>query len=222
MTASRVQTAIRYEGHLQGAHFIRATETVEIRAAAQSEEHAVVSTLVTAFSSDPAVRWTYPHPDQYLAHFRGLVRAFAGKAFAHDTAYVTPGYTGAALWLPPGIQPDEDEMETLLERTVSERVRSEVFAIFEKMGSYHPDEAHWYLPLMGVDGPHQGQGYGSALLRHALEACDRDQIPAYLESSNPRNISLYQRHGFELIGVIQLGSSPQICPMLRKPRRRAR
>jgi GNAT superfamily N-acetyltransferase len=149
------------------------------------------------------------------------VRAFAGKAFAHNTVYVSPGYTGAALWLPPEIHPDEDEMETLVEQTVSERARADLLSIFDQMSSYHPDEAHWYLPLMGVDGPHQGQGYGSALLRHTLDACDRNQIPAYLESSNPRNISLYQRHGFELIGIIQSGSSPQIVPMLRKPRRRA-
>ena len=28
---------------------------------------------------------------------------------------------------------------------------------------------------------------------------------AYLESSNPRNIPLYERHGFEALGEIQVG-----------------
>ena len=32
--------------------------------------------------------------------------------------------------------------------------------------------------------------------------------PAYLWSSNPLNISLYKRHGFEIAGAIQVGSSP--------------
>jgi ribosomal protein S18 acetylase RimI-like enzyme len=88
------------------------------------------------------------------------------------------------------------------------------------MAAYHPDEPHWYLPVIGVDPAHQGRGYGAALMRHATERCDRDVVPAYLESSNPRNISLYLRHGFEILGTIQVGSSPQMVPMLRTPRQR--
>jgi GNAT superfamily N-acetyltransferase len=64
----------------------------------------------------------------------------------------------------------------------------------------------------------QGQGHGSALLRHALERCDRDHLPAYLDATNPRNISLYERHGFERLGRIQVGTSPPLVPMLRKAR----
>ena len=41
---------------------------------------------------------------------------------------------------------------------------------------------------------------------------------AYLESSNPRNISLYERHGFEVMGEIQVGAGPLMTPMLRQPR----
>ena len=44
---------------------------------------------------------------------------------------------------------------------------------------------------------------------------------AYLESTNPRNIPLYERHGFERLAILQYGSSPPMVPMLRKPRRRA-
>jgi ribosomal protein S18 acetylase RimI-like enzyme len=85
------------------------------------------------------------------------------------------------------------------------------------MGRYHPSEPHWYLPLIGVDPARQSQGHGSALMRHALAACDRDGRPAYLESTNPRNLPLYERHGFERLGTIQAGASPPLFPMLRKP-----
>jgi hypothetical protein len=44
-------------------------------------------------------------------------------------------------------------------------------------------------------------------------------VPAYLESTNPRNIPLYRRHGFEPTGAIRSGSSPTLVPMLHRPRR---
>jgi ribosomal protein S18 acetylase RimI-like enzyme len=180
----------------------------------------VVATLAMAFSSDPAARWAYPGAHDYLAHFGSFVRAFGGKAFTHNSAHMLEDGAGAALWLPPGVQPDEEQLAALLEQTTPDSIRDDVFAVFEQMGSYHPAEPHWYLPMIGVDGPHQGRGYGSALLDYALAECDREGIAAYLESSNPRNVPLYERHGFQLTGTIQAGSSPQIFPMLRKPRRR--
>jgi GNAT superfamily N-acetyltransferase len=86
------------------------------------------------------------------------------------------------------------------------------------MGRYHPHEPHWYLPLIGVDQAQQGKGHGTALLQHALIPCDRDHTLAYLESSHPKNIPFYARHGFELLGTIQVGTSPPTFPMLRTPR----
>ncbi len=44
-------------------------------------------------------------------------------------------------------------------------------------------------------------------MQYGLLPCDRDQTQAYVESSNPRNISLYKRLGFELLGTIQVGSN---------------
>ena len=72
---------------------------------------------------------------------------------------------------------------------------------------------------MGVDPSQQGKGFGSAaVLQRVLIQCDRDSKLAYLESSNPKNVPLYQLHGFELFGTIQAGTSPSLFPMLRRPR----
>lgn len=95
---------------------------------------------------------------------------------------------------------------------------AEISAVFEQMAMHQPSEPHWHLSIIGVDPAHQGKGHGDALMSYALERCDRGKLPVYLESTNPRNISLYRRHGFEPVGRIQVGSSPPIVPMLRRPR----
>jgi ribosomal protein S18 acetylase RimI-like enzyme len=102
--------------------------------------------------------------------------------------------------------------------TVSADIRNDMLALFEQMANYHPKEPRWFLPLIGVDPAYQGRGLGDALMSFALQHCDRDRAPAYLESTNPRNISLYRRHGFEPLGKIQVGSSPPLVPMVRRPR----
>jgi ribosomal protein S18 acetylase RimI-like enzyme len=189
-----------------------------IKIATASDEASVIDVEVLAFSADPAARWAWPDPQQYLTHFPNFVKAFGGQAFAHGSAYYVDGYAGTALWLPPEVHPDEEVLISLIQRTVSEQIQPDVFAVFEAMGSYHPSEPHWYLPLIGVDPPHQGKGYGTALMQHALIPCDRDKKLAYLESTNTKNIPLYERHGFEILGTIQVGTSPPLFPMLRTPR----
>jgi ribosomal protein S18 acetylase RimI-like enzyme len=191
--------------------------TPTIKTATTRDEAPAIAVVVLAFSADPAARWTWPDPQQYLAHFPGFVRILGGKAFAHGRAYCVDGYAGAALWLPPEVRPDEDALTTLLQRTGSAPAQKDLFAVFEQMERYHPREPHWYLPFIGTDPSQQGKGYGAALMKHALIPCDRDHTLAYLESSNPKNIPLYERHGFELLGTIQVGASPPIFPMLRKP-----
>jgi ribosomal protein S18 acetylase RimI-like enzyme len=187
-------------------------------AATASDEASIIDVLVRANWEDPAARWVWPDSQQFLTHFPSFVRAFGGRAFAHGSAYYVDGYTGAALWLPPDVHPDENALIALLQQTVSEQIQKDFFPVLEQMGRYHPSEPHWYLPLMGVDPSQQGKGFGSALLQHTLMQFDRDNKLAYLESSNPRNIPLYKRHGFELLGSIQIGTSPSIAPMLRRPK----
>jgi hypothetical protein len=86
------------------------------------------------------------------------------------------------------------------------------------MASYQPAEPHWFLPLIGVDPICRGKGHGSALLAHMVARCDRDGQLAYLDSTNSRNVPLYERHGFERLGVIKVGSGPPVYPLLRRPR----
>ena len=191
----------------------------KIRGVVPTEEiERAVSVQVSAFIADPVMRWLWPDPDEYLCHYRTFTRAFGGRAFEHDTAHVSDGFLGGSMWLPPGVAVDGDAVEACFSETVPEPRRSQMFEILEQMDEVHPEEPHWYLAIIGVDPAKQGQGVGSALMRHALEGVDAAGLPAYLESSNPANISLYRRHGFEVIREIRVGEVPVVTPMLRPAR----
>jgi ribosomal protein S18 acetylase RimI-like enzyme len=187
--------------------------------ATQEDRSATIAVVTMGFSTDPVARWMYPDAVDYLSYFPGFVRAFAGGAFNAGTAFVADGYTGAALWLPPGVGPEEEMLNARFEATVSEPLLPDLFEMFEQMAAFHPTEPHWYLPMIGVETRQQGNGIGSKLMKYALERCDSDLLPAYLESSNPKNISLYERFGFYVIGTIQAGSAPPVYPMIRKARK---
>jgi GNAT superfamily N-acetyltransferase len=189
-----------------------------VRPIAQEDEVRAIDTVVLAFAADPMTRWVWPESHEYLTTMPKFVRAFGGPGFARGGGHCTSNLAGAALWLPPGVEPDEERLDELMESTASQAAQEAGPAIFEEMAKYHPEEPHWYLPLIGVDPAHQNKGHGDALMRYALERCDGDKLPAYLESTNPRNISLYRRHGFEEVGTIQVGTSPKLVPMLRRPR----
>jgi ribosomal protein S18 acetylase RimI-like enzyme len=189
-----------------------------VKTAGAADEAAAIDVLVLAFASDPVTRWTWRDPGVYLASFPAFVRAFGGKAFAHGSGDYVDGYAGAALWLPPDVHPDEEALSAVFARSVPAAIQKDAAAMMEQMGRYHPREPHWYLPLVGVDPCYQGKGYGAALMRHALSRCDREGKLAYLESTNPRNITLYERHGFERLGTVQVGTGPPVVPMLRRSR----
>lgn len=190
----------------------------DVRVAGDRDHEMVIGVITLAFATDPMARWAFPDPATYLAVMPQLAAAFGGNGFPHGAAHVIEGGMGAAMWLPPGIAPDAERLSALTDAHAPRERTADMMQVFEQMDRYHPPYPCWYLPLIGVDPACQGRGCGSALLRYALERCDREGLPAYLESSNPRNVTLYLRHGFEIIGNIQAGSSPALVPMLRRPR----
>lgn len=191
----------------------------KVNIAAEADEDALVAALTIAFAGDPMTRWSWETPEAYLSAFPRFAKAFGGRAIGLGTAHYTDGFSGAAVWYAPGEGPDEEALVGVIEETTSESRRQAVYSILEQMGNFHPEEPHWYLPLIGVDPRFQGKGVGSLLMKHALGICDRDGVAAYLESSNPRNIPFYERHGFAALGAIQHGDSPVVVPMLRRPRK---
>lgn len=191
--------------------------STEIRSAKPDELPHALAAIVAAFLSDPVARFAWPTPYDYLQSMPLATREFAGASFQHGTAYVSADLCGTALWLPPGVQPNGEALEKVFRDTAKPEHLDDLLATFEKMEQSHPEEAHWYLPLIGVEPNAQGKGLGGQLMRHAVARCDQERAPAYLEASNRRNVALYRRFGFEVMGEIQVGAGPLVTPMLRQP-----
>jgi ribosomal protein S18 acetylase RimI-like enzyme len=196
---------------------VAATTPTAIRTATTADRDSIVDTLLLSFSADPCVRYIFPKPRDFMAGWPPFVMAMGGRGLDHGAAFVTEDGAAVSLWLPPGIEPD---LETML--GVLADVPEEKGAVLEQVGeqirSFHPEEPHWYLAAVGVDPARQGEGLGSAMIKEGLRLCDAQGLPAYLESSNPRNVPLYERHGFEVIGLVQPDDYPPLYPMLRAAR----
>lgn len=182
--------------------------------------HPVMDTLTLAFSTDAPVRYMFPTAEGFLRNFSRLAAAMAGSALDAGSAWVAGDAAAAALWLGPGVEPDSGTIVALVGEAVPEDRHGVLEQLGAQMRQFHPREPHWYLSMIGVDPSRQGQGLGSALLKAGLARCDADGLPAYLESSSPKNVPLYERHGFEVIGLIKPGDHPGLIPMYRPARGR--
>ncbi len=186
-----------------------------LRTSNRSEAESLLSGLALGFSADPFMRWLDPEPDEFLTHFPCVMDFFGGRAFEHGSAFRNGDFTAGALWLPPSIHPDEERLVACFEQTVAPEKHDALFETFGQMDNYHPDEDCWHLAFIAVDPFRQGKGLGSALLECCLKRCDEDGRPAYLESTNPTNLSLYKRYGFQEMGLIKADQAAPLFPMFR-------
>jgi GNAT superfamily N-acetyltransferase len=197
--------------------------TVTVRKASRDDVHPLGAVLAHAFADDPVMRWLLP---ARAARARRLPRMFTMELLylylPHDEVYTTRDLAGGAMWAPPGgwRTPPVNVLRAIprLVWTLRGRLPAAVqcVAAIERI---HPQEAHWYLAVVGTEPSRQREGIGGALLAPVLDRCDRDFLPAYLESSREDNVAFYQKLGFEVTDTLDLpGGGPRVWPMWREPR----
>ncbi|PZH14753.1 GNAT family N-acetyltransferase [Streptomyces sp. NTH33] len=194
---------------------------VGIRSAGQDDRAWVVRLLDEAFQDDPVSGWVFPGEEYRRTTHHRLMAAFTDLVLEEGRIDVTEDGTACALWLSipaaaPGDPDDSDDAVRLREAVDPANARVEEIA--RLMADFHPgDRAHEYLWMIGVTPARQGEGLGSALIQHTLDHCDRKGLPAYLEASSERSITLYERLGFTLTGrALDLPDGPRMWPMWRE------
>jgi GNAT superfamily N-acetyltransferase len=192
------------------------------RVAEPEDTQGITNTLVEAFFLDPVWSWAFSDPIHRKAQHRAWFQILVGSAIRHRWVWTTPAFEAVSVWVPPAClelsQADEEQLGHVLREIVGERAEllEEVFACFE---AAHPrDREHFYLSLLGTHRANRGLGIGMHLLTANLSDIDAANMPAYLESTNPRNLKRYESVGFEVYGSFDLpNGGPKVTTMWREP-----
>lgn len=190
-----------------------------VRLARDGERRSVLEVIGRAFHDDPVAAYLFPNANnraQKWARFSGIAidsMADASHVLTNDAV------EGAAIWQ----FPNESKMGRLLGLRVALRLFAlaglgtrRAIRLADLMSTHRPREPHYYLAALGTDPTHQGQGIGSALIQQVLDRCDKERMPAYLESSKEPNVPFYQKHGFEVIEELEIPGGPNVWSMMRR------
>lgn len=135
---------------------------------------------------------------------------------------------GAAVWSKPV---DENlanqialEKKTFLLQDMgpaSLQTYQEITSFMSKHTSQVVPENSWYLSILGLAPHHQGLGLGQQLMEPILNQTDALGVPTYLETFTPRNITFYQRLGYEeSASFIEPVTAAEYWVLLRQPQER--
>jgi ribosomal protein S18 acetylase RimI-like enzyme len=163
--------------------------------------------LSAAFMDDPLQSYTFPDPDERRrlspSHFLALLKygLLAGEVLTS----AEPG-AGAAVWLPPDVTHTDAMMAASglarLDALIGDAPARRFGGVIGFAEPLHRDampEPHWYVMVIGVAPAFQGQGLGRALLQANLDRAEADGVPCYLETTQPKNVTFYQRLGFRVL-----------------------
>lgn len=193
---------------------------MNIQLARPTEIDPLSLTLARAFYRDPVQCWLFPDASHRVQKCQCIFGIFLRNLIVRQTVFTTPRLEGAALWIPPEHVRLSWRKQLELGLQILPILGSNIprgiqwrWAIEAKQPRY----PHWYLFILGTAPEHQRKGVGTALLVPVLQRCDREQLPAYLESGS-ENLPFYRRSGFEVMGTITLPKGPTVFQMWRQPR----
>ena len=168
---------------------------------------AAAAMLARAFSDDPANPYLIPDPAQAIPVLTAFFEACLRNGLEHGQVFALDDPLRAvAIWhvidndhveMP---EPDLSAMLSMLDEPIQDRW----LWVFGSMGEVHQvhqrlmRQPHTYLPALGVEPKQQGRGLGSAMLAPLLARSRSLGLPCYLETFNPLNPPLYERHGFRV------------------------
>jgi ribosomal protein S18 acetylase RimI-like enzyme len=172
-----------------------------------NDREAVVDVLVKAFDDNKSVNYVVKQDVDRRTRMRGLMEYSFDICNAFGEVWVSEDRNGCALVL------FKDKQRTTLSSILLDiklaikviglsRVKR-VLSREAKIKSNHPKTLFAYLWFVGVNPEAQNKRIGSSLLTQLIGRFDSQNRPIYLETSVDRNLSWYQKHGFEIYQTIE-------------------
>ncbi|MCU0257489.1 MAG: GNAT family N-acetyltransferase [Solirubrobacteraceae bacterium] len=191
-----------------------------IRPASAADAPALDPVLAAAFAADPITEHILPDPRRRDAALRrGMGHVLREVYVPAGGALTTEELDGVALWARPG-DPKPSALQELrgLPTFIAtfRRHLPRAMRAFGEAEKRRPDEPHWFLDVLAVRPDRQGRGIGGALVRAGLADADAAGAPAFLVTSNPANVPLYEHLGFAVQEPFAIGPV-RAWPMLRAP-----
>jgi len=183
-----------------------------------------------AFQEDPVTIFTYPDEGERKQNVQYGFYMIYNYGIKHGLTYATSkNLEGITIWLPPNKV--YQSFWTMMRyggfysmRKVGLKIKiiKKIMAVFNYMEERHKHLVpydHWYLQNIAVKPEEQRKGYGGLLLSAMFKKIDSEGLSIYLETNNEKNLSFYQKHGFEILEhtIIPEIDVPLWC-MLRKPK----
>jgi ribosomal protein S18 acetylase RimI-like enzyme len=183
----------------------------EITQATPADRDQVVRTVVAAFVADPAYRYFFPDDDTYDRYATTFTEYLFDKRVGLGTVWIAAGGAVAALWDPPH-EPSQPGPTLDLPAEVMARINAYEAVVHPLL----PSEPHWYLGVLATHPDHAGRRWGRAVMAAGVTTAHAEGLAAYLETTNPSNVDLYQRAGWQVVGQAGNGG-PTTWVLVNRP-----
>jgi GNAT superfamily N-acetyltransferase len=181
-----------------------------VRKSEKSDRVHLAALAARAFADDAAYSYIFPDPiDRARRLQRLLGLTFDSSRRAGGMQHQTDGLEAVMLWRPPG-KPTVGKIEMALHAAPMLHALGgalgRTLRVLEAIEEHFPTAPFWYLQIAACEPTMQSMGFGGAALRAGLDYIPPD-MPAYLETANPRAIDFYVRFGFVLTHEWRVPSS---------------
>jgi ribosomal protein S18 acetylase RimI-like enzyme len=182
------------------------------RPAKATDLDAAARVLAAAFDRYSWTRWALGD-ERYAERLQEIQRLYLAHALAHGIVVVTGDVRAVAAFVPPQVPSPSQAVQARIAELYGDRLVA-MAGLWLAAG---PGGA-WTLETVGVDPAFQGTGFGTAVTSAGLAEIDRHGAAAALETSDPRNVRLYERLGFTTFATTEIPDGPTVFSMARPGR----